>query len=141
MTTKSESILCHLLDGSFTPQQAWDATVEWATKTEATVQKDIQSDPIVQAAITSLQDAGKAAVQVGADWAGTAASGELAALAGEAAALVTKYVPRLLGATAGPLGVAGVTLLQALGSVGAAAIQHEVANVVSGTPTPPPAVG
>ncbi|HEX4180292.1 MAG TPA: hypothetical protein VHY32_05840 [Caulobacteraceae bacterium] len=59
-------------------------------------------------------------------------SGGLSAFASDLAGLVSKYVPELIGPSGAPLAAAGVTAIQALGQVGVAAIQHEIATIVAG---------
>jgi hypothetical protein len=50
-----------------------------------------------------------------------------------------KNLPELIGTAGGPLAAAAVTAIQALGQVGVAAIQHEVALIVTGSSGSAPA--
>jgi hypothetical protein len=129
------SILSQLIQGKITLSQAVGEAETWLGQTETSIEKSIASDPAVQSAVNTVIADGKAAIAVGADWAGTALSGGLANFADELASLVTKYVPKLIGSAGGPLAAASVTAIQALGSVGVAAVQHEVANIVAGAPS------
>jgi len=120
------SILSAVLEGKETTEQGLTQAEQWLQTSLKAIAADLKGDPAVSAAVTTLASDGKAALGVAAEWAGTALSGELAQLADEAAALVVKYAPRVLGG-ANPLTAAGLTVLQALAGVGAAAIKHEVA--------------
>lgn len=132
------SILSQLLQGKITLAQALTQAEVWLGQTETSIEKSIASDPAVQAAVNTVIADGKAAIQVGADWAGTALSGGLSTFAEDIAAIVTKAVPALIGTAGGPLAAAEVTAIQALGSVGIAAVQHEVASIITATsPTKP----
>jgi hypothetical protein len=133
------SILSQLIQGKITLAQAVGEAETWLGQAEASIEKAIAGDPSVQAAVTTAIADGKAAVTVGADWAGTAISGGLSDFADDLAALVTKYVPELIGTAGGPLAAAAVTAIQALGQVGVAAIQHEVALIVTGSSGSAPA--
>jgi hypothetical protein len=133
------SILSSLIKGQITLAQAFTQAETWLAQTEARIQKDIAGDPAVQAAVNTVIADGKAAINVGADWAGMAISGGLSGFADELSGLVAKYVPQLVGASGGPFAAAAVTAIQALGAVGVAAIQHEVATVISGAAAPVPA--
>jgi hypothetical protein len=126
------SIVSQLLQGKITLAGAFGEAETWLGQTESRIEKAVAGDPAVQAAVNTVIADGKAAISVGADWAGTAISGGLSAFADDLAALVAHYVPALVGASGGPFAAAAVTALQALGQVGVAAIQHEVATVVSG---------
>jgi len=126
------SIFSQLITGKITLAQALAEAETWLGQTETSIEKAIAGDPAVQSAVTTVIDDGKAAITVGADWAGTAIAGGLSAFASDLADLVAKYVPDLVGTAGGPLAAAGVTAIQALGSVGVAAIQHEIATVVAG---------
>ena len=127
------SILSQLIQGKITLAQAAGETETWLGQTEASIEKSILGDPAVQSAVNTVITDGKAAISVGADWAGMAISGGLSAFADELAGLVSKYVPNLIGSAGGPLPAAAVTAIQTLGQVGVAAIQHEVATVVTGS--------
>lgn len=126
------SIISQLIQGKITLAQAAQEAESWLGQTEASIEKSIAGDPAVQSAVGAVIADGKAAISIGADWAGTAISGGLSEFADEVAGLVTKYVPTLIGTVGGPLAAAAVTAIQALGSVGVAAVQHEVATVVTG---------
>ena len=127
------SILSQLIEGKITLAQAIGEAETWLGQTETTIEKSIAGDPAVQAAVSTVITDGKAALNVGADWAGTAIAGGLSDFAGELAGLVSKYVPTLIGTAGGPFAAAAVTAIQALGQVGVAAIQHEVATIVTGS--------
>jgi hypothetical protein len=129
------SILSQLIQGKISLSQAFSDAETWLGQTEASIQKSISGDPAVQSALNTVIADGKAAINVGADWAGTAMAGGLSSFAGDLAGLVSKYVPELIGPTGGPLAAAGVTALQALGQVGVAAVQHEIASLVAGVDT------
>jgi hypothetical protein len=133
------SILSQLIQGKITLSQAFGQAETWLGQTESRIEKAVAGDPAVQAAVSTVIADGKAAITVGADWAGTAISGGLSAFADDLAALVAHYVPALVGTSGGPFAAAAVTALQALGQVGVAAIQHEDATIVSGAATPAPA--
>ncbi len=126
------SILSQLITGKITLAQAASEAETWLGQTEASIEKSIAGDTAVQAAVTTVIADGKAAITVGADWAGTAISGGLSEFASDLAGLVSKYVPTLIGTAGGPLAAAAVTAIQALGQVGVAAVQHEVATIVAG---------
>jgi len=126
------SILSQLIQGKITLAQAAQDAESWLGQTEASIEKSIAGDPAVQSAVNNVIADGKAAITVGADWAGTAISGGLSEFADEVAGLVTKYTPDLIGPAAGPLAAAAVTAIQALGAVGVAAVQHQVATIVTG---------
>ena len=131
-----------VIKGKITIAQAFSQAETWLGQTEARIEKAIAGDPAVQAAVNTVIADGKAAITVGADWAGTAMSGGLSSFADELSGLVARYVPQLVGASGGPFAAAAVTAIQALGQVGIAAIQHEVATVISGAgadPAPTPA--
>jgi hypothetical protein len=132
------SIVSQLIRGKITLNEAFGEAEAWLGQTESRIEKAVAGDPAVQAAVNTVIADGKAAISIGADWAGTAISGGLSAFADDLAALVAHYVPALVGASGGPFAAAAVTALQALGQVGVAAIQHEVATVVSGA-SPAPA--
>jgi len=51
-----------------------------------------------------------------------------------------KNLPTLIGPAGSPLAAAAVTAIQALGQVGVAAVQHEVATVVAGVSAAPVSV-
>jgi hypothetical protein len=126
------SILSQLITGKITLAQAASEAETWLGQTEASIEKAIAGDPGVQAAVNTFIADGKAAITVGAEWSGTALSGGLSEFASDLAALVAKYVPSLIGTAGGPLAAAAVTAIQALGQVGVAAVQHEVATIVAG---------
>jgi hypothetical protein len=126
------SILSQLITGKITLAQAASEAETWLGQTEASIEKAIAGDPGVQAAVNTFIADGKAAITVGAEWSGTALSGGLTEFASDLAALVAKYVPSLIGTAGGPLAAAAVTAIQALGQVGVAAVQHEVATIVAG---------
>ena len=126
------SIFSQLITGKISLSQALSEAETWLGQTEASIEKALAGDPAVQSAVTTVIADGKAAISVGADWAGTALSGGLSEFASDLASLVTKYVPALIGPTGAPLAAAGVTAIQALGEVGVAAIQHQVATIVAG---------
>ena len=90
---------------------------------------------VYKAVNTAIAD-GKAAITVGADWADTAIAGGLSQFAAEIAPLVTKYADQLAGQGGAPLSAAAITVVQALGQVGVAAVQHEVASIVAGGLSP-----
>lgn len=127
------SILSQLLQGKISLAQAFGEAEAWLGQAETSIEKSVAGDPGVQSAINAAIADGKSAISVGADWAGTALAGGLSGFAGELATLMGKYVPALIGPAGGPLAAAGVTALQALGQVGVAAIQHEVATLVTGS--------
>jgi hypothetical protein len=133
------SILSQLIQGKITLAEAAQQAETWLGQTETSLEKDITGDPGMQAAVSTVIADGKAAIAVGADWAGMAISGGLSNFAEDLAGLVTKYVPALIGTTGGPLAAASVTAIQALGEVGVAAIQHEVATLVAGPAPAAPA--
>jgi hypothetical protein len=142
MEWKPMSILSDLINQKITLATAMTEAETWLGQTETTIEKSIAADPAVQSAVTTAITDGKAALSVAESWAGTAMSGELGNLAAEAAALVAKYIPQLIGATAGgPLGAAAVTAIQAIGEVGVAAIQHGVTTALTATNTPSQSVG
>jgi hypothetical protein len=128
------SILSDLIHGKIDEPTAFKEAENWLGQTETSIEKSITSDPVVQAQINTALDAGKQAISIGAQWAGTALSGELGNLAVEASALVSKYAPLLIGeAAGGPLGAAAVTAIQAVGDVGISAIQHAIASALTQT--------
>jgi hypothetical protein len=127
------SILSQLLQGKISLAQAFGEAEAWLGQAETSIEKSVVGDPGVQAALNTVIADGKAAISVGADWAGTAIAGGLASFAADLATLVGRYVPSLIGPAGGPLAAAGVTAIQALGEVGVAAIQHEVATLVTGS--------
>jgi len=129
------SILSQLIQGKITLAQAAGEAETWLGQIESSIEKSIAGDPAVQAAVNTVISDGKAAIAIGADWAGTALSGGLSQFADDLAGLVTKYVPELIGTAGGPLAAASVTAIQALGQIGVAAIQHEVATIVAGPPS------
>ena len=126
------SIFSQLITGKITLSQALSEAETWLGQMETSIEKAIIGDPAVQSAVDTVIADGKAAITVGADWAGTALAGGLSEFANDLASLVAKYVPALIGPAGGPLAAAGVTAIQALGEVGVAAIQHEVATIVAG---------
>jgi hypothetical protein len=132
------SILSQLIGGKITLAQAVAETETWLGQVANSIEQAVQSDPAVQSAVNTLVTDGKAAVDVGAQWASTAIAGGLSAFAGEVEALVDKYVPVLAGAAGGPLSAAAVTAIQALAQVGTAAVNSEVTAVIAKT-TPAPA--
>ena len=127
------SILSQLIQGKITLAQAAQEAETWLGQTEASIEKSIAGDPAVQSAVNTVIADGKAAISIGADWAGAAISGGLSEFADEVAGLVTKYVPNLIGAAGAPLSAAAVTAIQALEQVGVAAVQHQVATIITGT--------
>ena len=130
------SILSNLLAGKITLAAAVAEAEAWVGQTAASIEKSIAGDPAVQSAVNLAIADGKAAVAIGADWAGTAISGGLSQFAAEIAPLVTRYAGQLAGAAGGPLSAAAITVIQALGQVGVAAVQHEVATMVAGGSSP-----
>jgi hypothetical protein len=124
------SILSNVLSGKITPAQGFQQAMSWLGMTETSVVSSIKADPTVQSALNTFATDGKAAIQVGADWAGTAISGTLSAFADEASTLVQKYVTNLIGSAGNPLSAAELTAIQALGQVGQAIVQHEVGAIV-----------
>jgi hypothetical protein len=128
------SILSNLLAGKITLATALAQAEAWLGQTAASIEKSVAGDPAVQSAVGAAIADGKAAINVGADWAGTAISGGLSDLAADIAPLVAKYAAQLAGEVGAPLSAAAVTVIQALGQVGVAAVQHEVANLVAGDP-------
>jgi len=66
----------------------------------------------------------------------TAIADGLSQFAAEIAPLVTKYADQLAGQGGAPLSAAAITVVQALGQVGVAAVQHEVASIVAGGLSP-----
>jgi len=139
----NESILAHVLDGSYTLSQALVAGEAWLGQTETTVAKAIQSDPAVSAAVNTVIADGKAALTAAAGWADTASAGDLAKLAAEISAVVAKYVPVIAGVVGGPSAAAltsgAITLIGAVSDVATAAVQHEIAAITTGTSTVTPA--
>lgn len=128
------SILSQVLSGKITPAQGFQQAMTWLGQTETSIVSAVKSDPAVVAAVNSLIAEGKTAIQVGADWSNTALRGQLGAYEAEAAALIQKYAPMLAGAVGGPaagaLTAAGLTAVQALGQIGVAVVQHEIATFV-----------
>lgn len=128
------SIFSQLISGKISLSQALTEAEAWLGQTETSIERSIASDPAVQSAVNVAISDGKTALTTAESWAGTAISGGLSAFAGELSVLVGKYVPQLIGsAVGGPLGAAAITAIQALGEVGAAAVQHEVATIITGT--------
>src|SRR5271170_3686290 len=117
------SVLSNLLAGKITLADAVAEAANWLGQTAASIEKSVAGDPSVQSAVDTAITDGKAAIAVGADWAGTAISGGLADFAADIAPLVTKYASQLAGGAGGPLSAAAITVVQALGQVGVAAVQ------------------
>lgn len=106
-------------------------TETWLGQIAHGIEQTVQQDPAVQTAVSDLVTDGKAALAVGAQWAGTALGGQLGSFAGEVEALIGKYAPLVAGANGGPLAAAGVAAIQALAQVGIAAVNSEVASVMA----------
>lgn len=134
------SIVSDLLKSKITLQQAFSEAMTWLGQTETSVVSSISSDPTVKAAVSTFVDDGKAALQIGASWAGTALAGTLSAYADEASTLLQKYATNLIGSAGNPLTAAELTAIQALGDVGKAIVQHETAAIVVAAGGPPPVV-
>ncbi|HKT54740.1 MAG TPA: hypothetical protein VJP88_09830 [Caulobacteraceae bacterium] len=140
------STLIKSIAGGTPPAQALATaagqTETWLGQIGNSIEQTLQHDPAVQAAVTHLVVDGKAALAVGAQWAGTALGGQLGNFAAEVETLIGKYAPLVAGASGGPLAAAGVAAIQALAQVGVAAVNSEVAAVVAAnTPTAPAKAG
>jgi len=130
------SILSNLLAGKISLATALAEAENWLSQAATSIEKSIAGDPAVQSAVNTAIADGKAAITVGADWADTAIAGGLSQFAAEIAPLVTKYADQLAGQGGAPLSAAAITVVQALGQVGVAAVQHEVASIVAGGLSP-----
>lgn len=136
------SILGNVLSGKETPLQGLTDSLNWI---KAQFAKIVAASPASAAAVTDFETKAAAIEQAGADWVDTAVGPALGQFADEAADLVAKYAPQLIGAGASAaLTPAAGVALQALAQVGTAVIQHEVAQLVasqapaSGTAQAPP---
>jgi hypothetical protein len=123
--------LSDFIEGKITAAQAITQTEAWF----AGVVKQLAGDPTVHAAVGVLQSDAAAAVNVAAEWAGTALDGALSTLAADISAAVAKY-GAAVGAN-GNVSAAVATAIQAGVAVGVAAVQHGVTSIENvAAPTP-----
>ena len=125
--------LAYFTEGKLSAGQALAKTEQWF----AGVVKQLAGDPAVRAAVTTLETDANAAVNVAAEWAGTALDGALSTLAEDVSAAVAKY-GAAVGAS-GQLSAAVATAIQAGVAVGVAAVQHGVTSITAATTPPSPA--
>jgi hypothetical protein len=130
------SIFTQVVQGKINASQAFTEVETWLGQVEHGIEQALSNDPAVQAAVNAFVADGKAAINVAADWAGTAIAGGLGSFSSELAVLIGKYAVQIAGASGGPLSAAAVTALQALTQVGVAAVQHEVAAIVASAGAP-----
>jgi hypothetical protein len=137
------STLIKSIAGGTPPAQALATAASqaetWLGQIGNSIEQTVQNDPAVKLAVDNLVTDGKAALAVGAQWAGTALGGQLGNFAGEIEALIGKYAPLVAGASGGPLAAAGVAAVQALAQVGVAAVNSEIAAVVAANSPASPA--
>jgi hypothetical protein len=125
--------LSDFIEGKITGGQALTETEQWF----AGLVKQLAGGPAVQAAVSTLQSDADAAVNVAAQWAGTALDGALSTLAADISAAVAKY-GAAVGA-GGQVSAAVATAIQAGVAVGVAAVQHGVTSIAAAAPVAPAA--
>lgn len=122
------SILSKFVEGKISEGEALTETEAWFSNLGA----EVTSDPAVQSAVTVLKADASAALNVAAEWAGTALDGALSVLAQDISTAVTKYGASI-GFT-GPLNAALITAAQAAIAVGTASVQHGVTAIQNPQP-------